>query len=119
MIKVYVMRHGEAGYCATSDSGRLLTPFGHQQCVSIATWLNEQKITFDLALVSPYQRAQQTFSIIANSVTVKHHETKDLLKPNGCAAHIVDNLSMLSLAGIKSVLEYRQLHYFQLTQDFE
>ncbi|WP_392551828.1 phosphohistidine phosphatase SixA [Orbus wheelerorum] len=104
MIKVYVMRHGEAGYSATSDSSRALTPFGHQQCVSAATWFNEQKITFDFALVSPYLRAEQTFSIIANFVTVKQSETNDFLKPNGCAAHIVDNISMLPLTGIGSVL---------------
>lgn len=104
MIKAYVMRHGEAGYSTTSDSSRSLTPFGHQQCVSVANWLNEQKITFDLALVSPYLRAQQTCSIIAGLVTIKQIETQDLLTPSSSAAHIADNLSMLPLTGVESVL---------------
>ncbi|WP_392561889.1 phosphohistidine phosphatase SixA [Orbus sturtevantii] len=104
MIKIYVMRHGEAGYSAISDSSRSLTPLGHKQCTSVANWLNAQNITFDLALVSPYVRAQQTFSIIANAVGVKQNETNDLLKPNGHAAHIVDNLNLLPLMGVESVL---------------
>lgn len=103
-MKVYVMRHGEAGYSASSDSSRPLTPFGEKQCQSIAHWFNEQQITFDLGLASPYLRAQQTYSIIADLVPIKQTETNELLTPSGCAMHVVDNLSILSLTGIHSVL---------------
>lgn len=103
-MKVYIMRHGEAGYSASSDSSRPLTPFGEKQCKSIAHYFLQQAITFDLALVSPYLRAQQTFSIVADLVSVKQTETNELLTPGGCATHIVDNLTMLPLTGIESVL---------------
>lgn len=103
-MKVYIMRHGEAGYSATSDSSRPLTDFGEKQCLSVANWFNEQGITFEQAMVSPYLRAQQTYSIIADVVSIKHSDTNPLLTPAGCASHVVDNLTMLLLSGVKSIL---------------
>lgn len=103
-MNIYIMRHAEAGYSASSDSTRPLTPFGEQQCSSIAHWLKTQNIDFDLCLVSPYLRAQQTLAIIADTVTVKQTDTNALLTPSGSAMHIVDNLMMLPLTGIQSVL---------------
>lgn len=103
-MKVYIMRHGEAGYSASSDSSRPLTPFGEKQCLSVANWFDEQQISFDVGLVSPYLRAQQTYAIIANVVAIKQTENNQLLTPSGCASHITDHLTMLMLSGIKSVL---------------
>lgn len=102
-MKVYIMRHGEAGYSASSDSSRPLTPFGEKQCLSVAKWFDEQKITFEIGLVSPYLRAQQTYSIIANTIKIKQTEHNQLLTPSGCASHIVDHLTMLMLSGVQSV----------------
>lgn len=103
-MKIYIMRHGEAGYSASSDSTRPLTPVGEKQCLSVANWLSEQQITFELGLVSPYLRAQQTYSIIAKAVPISQTEKNPLLTPGGCASHVVDHLTMLALSGVKSVL---------------
>lgn len=103
-MKVYIMRHGEAGYSAFSDSKRPLTPFGEKQCLSVANWFNEQQIAFELGLVSPYLRAQQSFSIIADIVPIKQSETDNALTPGGNPSHIADYLTELSLLDIESVL---------------
>lgn len=98
------MRHGEAGYSASSDSSRPLTAYGKEQCASVAKWFNQQQITLDLGWVSPYLRAQQSFSIINDSVTVGHIETNNILTPSGSATQIVDSLAILPLTGVNSVL---------------
>lgn len=94
-MKVYIMRHGEAGYSASSDASRSLTAKGNEQCALIARWFNEQQITFDLAFVSPYVRAQQTFALVANLVPVQQVQTDELLTPGGYANLFANQLNIL------------------------
>ncbi len=103
-MKIYIMRHGEAGYSALSDSKRALTEHGINQSKQVGHWLNEQHIQFDLGLVSPYLRAQQTLEHLASAVSIAQIETNNGLVPGGCAAHIVDMLTLLPLSGIKNTL---------------
>lgn len=103
-MKVYIMRHAEAGYSATSDSSRPLTPLGKQQCVAVALWFKQQNISFDLAMVSPYLRTQQTLTILNQEISINKVETSQLLTPNCSADNLVDNLTILPLMGISSVL---------------
>lgn len=58
------MRHGEAEYYAAEDALRALTAAGQQQSVTVAQQLAASWHTLDLVLVSPYLRAQQTWSAI-------------------------------------------------------
>ncbi|OBT15874.1 phosphohistidine phosphatase SixA [Vibrio sp. UCD-FRSSP16_10] len=64
-MNVYIMRHGEAGSFASSDAERTLTSRGETQSLQVAKAVVQQGVNhFDLVLVSPYIRAQQTWDII-------------------------------------------------------
>lgn len=87
------MRHGEAGFVASSDTNRTLTPHGIQQAIAAGKFLREQQFHFDLALVSPYLRAQQTLTELSSQVSVDRIETNSDLVPGGDPAKIADLLS--------------------------
>lgn len=59
------MRHGEAQLMAASDRERALTLDGQQQTSKVGQWLLQQHANFDLILVSPYLRAQQSWQLLA------------------------------------------------------
>lgn len=64
-MRVILIRHGEADPDRSGiDSERALTERGHQQAKQTAQFLHESGIKPDLFVVSPYLRAQQTFSHI-------------------------------------------------------
>ncbi|CAM4022537.1 phosphohistidine phosphatase SixA [Vibrio neonatus] len=64
-MNVYIMRHGEAGSFASSDAERTLTARGEVQSLQVAQEVVKQGVShFDLVLVSPYIRAQQTWDVI-------------------------------------------------------
>ncbi|RLV60372.1 phosphohistidine phosphatase SixA [Parashewanella curva] len=67
-MQFFLMRHGEASFNAKTDDARVLTPNGKAQASQIGHWLNEQVETFDLILVSPYVRAQQTWDEVKKSL---------------------------------------------------
>ncbi|BDM63867.1 phosphohistidine phosphatase SixA [Shewanella sp. NFH-SH190041] len=60
-MQLFLMRHGEASYEAASDRERVLTAVGRQQTSQMSHWLAERVSGFDLVLVSPYLRVQQTW----------------------------------------------------------
>ncbi|MCL1125670.1 phosphohistidine phosphatase SixA [Shewanella surugensis] len=64
-MQLYLMRHGEAGYQAHSDKERTLTDAGRFQTAMMSHWLVRSVTHFDLVLVSPYVRAQQTWQEVA------------------------------------------------------
>ncbi|QYJ91420.1 MULTISPECIES: phosphohistidine phosphatase SixA [Shewanella] len=64
-MKLYLMRHGEAGYHAHSDRERVLTEIGRYQTELMSNWLARDVTEFDLVLVSPYLRAQQTWQEVS------------------------------------------------------
>jgi phosphohistidine phosphatase len=103
-MKVCIMRHGEAGFSASSDASRILTDFGIKQASRAGLWLNQQNLNFDLGLVSPYLRAQQTFSELALHCRVSQVETDHFLVPGGSPSHIVDLLMTLPHRGINNVI---------------
>lgn len=103
-MKVCIMRHSEAGFSASSDSSRTLTDYGIEQSKQVGVWLKEQNFNFDLALVSPYLRAQQTLAGLSSSVRVTKVETEKCLIPGGSVSHIVDLLTALLSDGIKNVI---------------
>ncbi len=66
-MRLFLMRHGEASYQANSDKERALTDLGAEQSRTMAKWLIKETNHFDLVLVSPYIRAQQTWKNVLNS----------------------------------------------------
>ena len=103
-MKVCIMRHGEAGFSASSDATRSLTDFGRKQATQAGLWLNQQDFKFDLGLVSPYLRAQQTYSELSAYCPVLKIETDNFLVPGGSPSHIADLLMTLSARGIENVI---------------
>ncbi|WP_299496226.1 phosphohistidine phosphatase SixA [uncultured Shewanella sp.] len=64
-MQLYLMRHGEANHQANSDQERTLTDAGRFQTVMMSQWLATSVQHFDLVLVSPYVRAQQTWQEVS------------------------------------------------------
>ncbi|MGS0675864.1 phosphohistidine phosphatase SixA [Shewanella sp. 0m-4] len=92
-MQLFLMRHGEAGYSAHSDRERTLTDNGRHHTQLMSNWLGLTIKQFDLVLVSPYLRAQQSWQEVS-----KHFPepskwiTLDELVPSGDpeqVAHLV------------------------------
>lgn len=60
-MQLFLMRHGEASYLAHSDRERTLTDTGRYHTCEMSNWLAKSVTEFDLVLVSPYLRAQQSW----------------------------------------------------------
>jgi phosphohistidine phosphatase len=90
-VNLYIMRHGEAEMVAANDQSRRLTPHGVTEVAKNAQWLKQQEHGFDLILVSPYVRAQQTLQTVIDIVdTPTKLETIEDLIPEGSAENIHD-----------------------------
>ncbi|OCG15858.1 phosphohistidine phosphatase SixA [Gilliamella sp. Fer2-1] len=103
-MKVCIMRHGEAGFSASSDFSRALTNYGIKQSNQAGMWLKEQGYQFELGLVSPYLRAQQTFTALSSHVNVAKIETDQFLVPGGNSSHAAGILTMLLAEGTENVI---------------
>jgi len=81
-MKLLIMRHGEAVIASGGkDADRPLTANGIAEVRTNAEWLRKQFGAVDLAIVSPYVRAQQTFSEVKDIVPVEVTETSDEVTP--------------------------------------
>lgn len=101
------MRHGEAEIFAQSDETRNLTEYGKQSSFSQGIWLKSQQIEFDKVLVSPYIRAQQTFTEINHAYQQKlidKTETWQGLTPYGNSENVANYISILLEQGIQNLL---------------
>lgn len=103
-MKVCIMRHGEAGFSASSDSSRSLTPYGIRQAIQAGQWLKQQNFQFNIGLVSPYLRAQQTLAELSSQVSVLTVETDKLLVPGSNPEYIANLLSTFPSQGIEQVI---------------
>ena len=104
-MNIFVMRHGQAECLAPSDRQRKLTHFGINQARQQGLWLKSQNIHFDYALVSPYDRAQETFAAVSMALKVQiKHENWDALTPHGCTDLVLDYLPLLEEQGVKNLL---------------
>ena len=80
------MRHGEAERFRVQDKTRSLTSLGEKQASAAGRWLNSylgavQPI--DIALISSYVRAQQTFDQLSEQVVVTQKQTCRGVIPEG------------------------------------
>ncbi|MCL1039944.1 phosphohistidine phosphatase SixA [Shewanella submarina] len=64
-MQLFLMRHGEASFDALSDRERVLTDQGRYQTRQMANWLTSHVTTFDLVLISPYLRVQQSWQEVS------------------------------------------------------
>ncbi|EWH09886.1 phosphohistidine phosphatase, SixA [Catenovulum agarivorans DS-2] len=63
-MQLFIVRHGEADLIASSDSVRQLNENGALESAQIGQWIAHQCKQFDYVLVSPYDRAVQTWQAI-------------------------------------------------------
>lgn len=90
-MQLYLMRHGEAGYQAHSDRERTLTDAGRFQTAMMSHWLARSVKHFDLVLVSPYVRAQQTWQEISQHFEKPNEWVElDELTPSNDASDTLD-----------------------------
>jgi len=103
---IFIMRHGDAVTAMHNDSDRTLSAWGKQQSIQSAKWLNEfvsdQAIKIDISLVSPFIRAQQTYTsmkydvMLDNSLTANSFNTKEIT-PSGDVSKAHRNLDAVLL----------------------
>lgn len=115
-MKIWVMRHGEAGFNAPSDRERTLTEKGKimafEQGKKFAQRFIEQGVLLDKMLVSPYVRTQQTFEQFSVGLQAGGFgqncanllETWDGVTPAGDAENVMAYLDFLREEGAKNVM---------------
>ncbi|MGX2956212.1 phosphohistidine phosphatase SixA [Ursidibacter sp. B-7004-1] len=115
-MKIWVMRHGEAGFNASSDSQRTLTENGETMAYTQGQWLGkrllDQSIIFDKVIVSPYIRTQQTVEHLCQGMKAVGYmqsfaniiETWQGITPSGDPNNVMDYLSFLNEEGAKHIL---------------
>lgn len=82
-MQLFIMRHGEAAPFQQPDAARMLTDRGEIEAEAAGGWLAKQCSKIDLALVSPYVRAEQTFTEACKQVSVTAFESINDLIPEG------------------------------------
>ena len=105
-MHLLLMRHGEAEPYSVKDETRNLTAFGVTQSRKAGMWLNEQFSHIDVALVSPYIRAQQTLDALRTQVSVDRVITFSDIVPAGNPAIVHDYVDafLLENPSVKSIL---------------
>ena len=64
-MQLFIVRHGEADLIASSDRVRQLNENGAHESAQIGQWIAQQCKLFDYVLVSPFDRAMQTWQQMA------------------------------------------------------
>lgn len=93
-MKLCIVRHGEASF-TTPDPERTLTATGKQQARIAGQWLVAQFPKKPRLIASPYVRAQQTATIIAEECGLQI-ETWNSLTPDASVNALIAQLSNVS-----------------------
>ena len=78
------MRHGEAERFRVQDNKRNLTNLGEKQASTAGKWLNNYlgaDTPVDIAIVSTYARAQQTYEQLSKQVVVTEKQVCEYVLP--------------------------------------
>lgn len=95
-MKIYIMRHGEAGLIAKSDAERSLTERGKADSKQVVSQLvSGSPLQIDKVLVSPYLRAQQTWDEISPFFAAKDVEVCDDITPYGQSENVAEYIRAL------------------------
>lgn len=99
-MQVFIMRHGQAESLARRDIDRQLTHVGHAEAARVGSWMARQLPQIEQAWLSPYVRAQQTFSAVKSALqlTDKQSSNQPLLVPHGSAEMIAETIWDLAYA---------------------
>ncbi|GAC36590.1 phosphohistidine phosphatase [Paraglaciecola psychrophila 170] len=92
------MRHGEAERFRVQDSTRSLTSIGEKQARTAGKWLNNYlgvDSPVDIALVSTYVRAQQTYQQLSKQVVVTEKQVCEYVIPEGDTKNAHDFVNVL------------------------
>lgn len=130
-MNIWIMRHGEAGFNASKDSDRTLTPFGQSMAEKQGQWLGkrleQQQLFLDKILVSPYQRAKQTWQGVEQGlqgvgyrkISADLVEEWDGITPAGEVQNVLNYAHFLRDEGAKNLLIISHLPLvFDLVQAF-
>ncbi|MCV2885595.1 phosphohistidine phosphatase SixA [Aestuariibacter sp. AA17] len=83
---IFIMRHGEAEPNEWDDKSRMLTALGRKQSSQSGIWMRQMCESaggeIDLALISPYQRTQQTFECVSAEIRSKDRLTCEDIVPS-------------------------------------
>ena len=115
-MRIFIMRHGEAEQIAKTDSKRNLTLHGRQQAEEQGSWLSEAANHIDKVIVSPYNRALQTYDHLAGNTETtlpSEIETWEAVTPYGNSTMVVDYLITLWQQGVKNVLIVSHLPFVE------
>ncbi|PKH00382.1 phosphohistidine phosphatase SixA [Paraglaciecola sp. MB-3u-78] len=85
-MKLIIMRHGEAERFREQDNTRSLTSLGEKQAITAGKWLYDYlgaDLPIDIALVSSYVRAQQTYEQLSEHVVVIKKQICEDVIPEG------------------------------------
>jgi phosphohistidine phosphatase len=102
-MNLYLLRHGIAAEPGSleyrHDSERPLTDEGERKLQHVAQALEKLEITFDVILSSPFVRAWQTASIVAESLEIsKKLRRCEPLIPGGSLKQLIQELNALKPA---------------------
>lgn len=100
-IIIYIMRHGIAQQRSplVKESERKLIPKGKKKVLAVGNRLNQLKINFDLILTSPYTRAFETASILAQSLSPQPKVLiEQMLEPAGSFDHLIEKINALGIS---------------------
>lgn len=78
-MKLYFLRHGEAGHNGASDFERELTERGETDSKNIGAFCQKTKIFFTHVLVSPLVRAKQTARLVMDQLPAVPVEETEFL----------------------------------------
>ncbi len=99
-VELYLVRHAiaaERGPKYADDRLRPLTPDGVRRFKESVRGLNSVRVTLDLILTSPLERAQQTAALLAAGLETRVPvEVLDALAPGGKPAAILETIARVS-----------------------
>lgn len=115
-MKIWIMRHGEASFNAPSDQARTLTPKGEQMAFQQGQWLGkrlqDQNVSLDKIIISPYTRTQQTAAQLSQGLQAVGYsqnlaaisESWQGITPSGSPETVLDYLAFLRDEGAQQIL---------------
>ncbi|MGL6349376.1 MAG: phosphohistidine phosphatase SixA [Aeromonas sp.] len=97
-MKIYIMRHGQAGMNAKTDEQRPLTDKGIEESILMARWLTPQLSgSLDRVIHSNYLRACQTWQAICEELpAARQVEESSEITPYGDPAFVASYLTALA-----------------------
>lgn len=89
---IYLVRHGKAEQKALRDQDRELTREGLMETRAMVAKFRLQATSMDMAVMSPYQRARQTASIMRVAIPGMRFEPSELLTPNADVYELLETI---------------------------